>query len=63
MSEIHYKVVDECGTVLITGATIDNALIFMKAYFEKYYRDTGTKLTIEFDDATKKLWNDIDNRA
>jgi len=44
MNEKKYKVL-EGKTILASDMTIDNALIFIKAYFEKYYNEILT-LTI-----------------
>jgi len=60
MSENKYKVIDETGNVLIDSATLRNALLFVKAYFEEYYKDTATELKICMDDKTKKSWEQLD---
>ena len=38
MSEKKYLVADNCG-VLARGMNLDDALMFMKAYCEKYYME------------------------
>lgn len=50
MSENKYTVLIDTCVVLATGMTLDDALLFMKAYCEKYYRDY-TSLTLRRDGA------------
>lgn len=50
MNENKYTVLIDTCVVLATGMTLDDALLFMKAYCEKYYLDY-ISLTLRRDNA------------
>lgn len=47
MIEYKYRVLDSMNHILIDNASLENAILFMKAYMSEYYVDPSIKLTLE----------------
>lgn len=59
MNEILYCVVDQYGTVIARDLNMDNAMIFVRALFDRYYSEDNIEFTIKKQNEAEAVVNTL----